>query len=412
MAEIKHVNMESTFETKNFESMAVKANLDNLERKYFEKLKAELMQILGGKTFEDIEKTQEIVLARRVHNKMAQILEFLKSKEINDEEMKEQAYKELLAWARDDVEKENPEEWLEQTFDLDELPRMKVRGAELDLSKTKVSYLPENLEVASLAISYTKKLTVLPKGIKLEKLYARYSEITTLEGVEVTKVIDIWGNEKIKSLPIGTKVEELNVGGSDLSTLEGVEVTKILHIAGTTKIKSLPSGTKVEELYVEYSVFSTLEGVEVTKILNIRGNETLTSLPSGTKVEELYAEYSGLSTLEGVEVTKILNINDNKKLKKLPIDTIVEELYARDSELSTLEGVTVTKILNISGNKKITRLPSGTKVENLCVAESLLQDLPDDLIVRNDLNVSGCSEIVKSKAREFYKKGQIGELTL
>ncbi|MBU1131727.1 hypothetical protein KKC32_00515, partial [Patescibacteria group bacterium] len=93
----------------NLETMGVKANLSNVERKYFDKLKAELKQILGGKTLEDIERTQDLVLARKASKKMSQILEFLKSKEINDEEMKEKSYEELLEWAPDDLEKENPE---------------------------------------------------------------------------------------------------------------------------------------------------------------------------------------------------------------------------------------------------------------------------------------------------------------
>ncbi|MBU1132023.1 hypothetical protein KKC32_02100, partial [Patescibacteria group bacterium] len=110
-------------ENQNLESLAVKANLSNVEREYFDKLKAELLQILNGRTLEDIEKTQDLVLARKSSKKMAEILEFLKSKEINDEEMKEKAYEELLEWANDDVGKENPEEWIKQTFDLGSLPR-------------------------------------------------------------------------------------------------------------------------------------------------------------------------------------------------------------------------------------------------------------------------------------------------
>ncbi|MBU1132025.1 hypothetical protein KKC32_02110 [Patescibacteria group bacterium] len=74
-------------ETKNLESMAVNANLSNVEREYFDKLKAELKQILGGKTLEDIEKTQDLVLARRVAKKMAEILEFLKTKEVETERL-------------------------------------------------------------------------------------------------------------------------------------------------------------------------------------------------------------------------------------------------------------------------------------------------------------------------------------
>ncbi|MBU1132291.1 hypothetical protein KKC32_03550, partial [Patescibacteria group bacterium] len=61
--------------------------LDNLERKYFDKLKAELKQILGGKMLEDIEKTQDLVLARKASKKMAEILEFLKTKEVETERL-------------------------------------------------------------------------------------------------------------------------------------------------------------------------------------------------------------------------------------------------------------------------------------------------------------------------------------
>ncbi|MBU1132548.1 hypothetical protein KKC32_04890 [Patescibacteria group bacterium] len=282
-------------ENQNLETMAVKANLNKLEREYFDKLKAELLQILNGKTLEDIERTQDLVLARKASKKMAEILEFLKSKDIKDEEMKEKSYEELLEWARDDLRKENAEEWLEQIFDLDSLPRVKVKGGELNLSKTKVSYLPKNLEVESLIMVYTRNLITLPYGMKLKELYAAYSEI------------------------------------------------------------------------------STLAGVEVTKVLGIVGNKIIRRLPSGMKLEELYAAESELSTLEGVEVTKILQIRDNQNIKRLPSEMKLDYLYA---------------------------------------LESGLEDLPDDLIVSERLNVRGCSERVKQKARELTERGQIGKLGL
>ncbi|MBU1132558.1 hypothetical protein KKC32_04940 [Patescibacteria group bacterium] len=365
-------------EAQNFESMAVKANLSNVEREYFEKLKAELKQILGGKTLEDIEKTQNLVLARKASGKMARILEFLKSKEINDEEMeerreKEKAYEELLVWARDDFGREDAEEWIEKTFDLDELPIVKVRRTKLDLSGTAVSYLPGKLQVDSLDISETKNLAALPDGIKLKKLDA---------------------------------------SGSELATLDGVEVTISINICFNNKIKSLPQGTSVEKLQATHSALSTLEGVEVTKFLNIISNRNIESLKKGTKLEQLHAEGRSLSTLEGVEVTKVLNINYNEKIASLPKGTKLEALYAAEGALSTLEGVEIAKILNIKGNKNIKSLPSGINLEELNASNCALEDLPNDLIVSGTLLISGCSETVKQKARELYEKGQIGTLAL
>ncbi|MBU1132549.1 hypothetical protein KKC32_04895 [Patescibacteria group bacterium] len=206
-------------ENQNLETMAVKANLSNVEREYFEKLKAELLQIFGGKTLDDIERTQDLVLARKVHKKMGQILEFLKSKEINDEEMKEKAYEELLEWARDDVEKENAEEWIERTFDLAEFPRMKVKGGVLDLSRTNVSYLPRFLEMRELNISYTLNLTRLPAGMVCDELFARKSVFATLENIYVRKVLNIGGNKKIKILPDGLVLQDLYAMDSGLETL-------------------------------------------------------------------------------------------------------------------------------------------------------------------------------------------------
>ncbi|MBU1132547.1 DUF2262 domain-containing protein, partial [Patescibacteria group bacterium] len=229
--------------------------------------------------------------------KMSQILEFLKSKEINDEEMKEKAYEELLEWARDDLEKENPEEWIEEKFDLDELPRMKVKGAKLDLTGTAVSYLPENLEIESLIIRGTKNLKALPVGIRLKKLDAAESGLLTLEGVEVTMELDINGNKKIISLPRGTKLQTLYAAESALSNLDEVEVTKVLGINNNKKIKSLARGTKLENLYASYDSLATLAGVEVTGYLSIRHNKQIKSLPEGMKVEVFEAEECGLEDL-------------------------------------------------------------------------------------------------------------------
>jgi len=165
LKKIKKNNMTEQIkaETKNLETLAMKANLSNVEREYFDKLKAELLQILGGKTLEDIEKTQDLVLARKASKKMTEILNLLKTKEVETKGLIIEDAKNPLAEAFKDGGADAPET-IDYELNFEELAEMNAAVYEdrgLDLWANEVKKAKENLGKMSL-----EKLEIIKREIK------------------------------------------------------------------------------------------------------------------------------------------------------------------------------------------------------------------------------------------------------
>ncbi|MBU1131761.1 hypothetical protein KKC32_00705, partial [Patescibacteria group bacterium] len=215
-------------ESQNLETMAVKANLDNLEQKHFDKLKAELLQILGGKPFEDIEKTQDLVLARTVNKKMAEILNFLKTKEVKTERLIIKDAKNPFAEAFRDGGVDAPET-IDYELDFEELADMNVavyenRGLhawaeEVKKAKEKLGKMRlEKLEIIKREIKEGAIPIIMPgKRAMLE---------TTLEQIKMLR-------PKFKSF---NKEEEL----ADGSSLVGEHLNQLINERNELLVSDIP----------------------------------------------------------------------------------------------------------------------------------------------------------------------------
>ncbi|MBU1132186.1 hypothetical protein KKC32_02995 [Patescibacteria group bacterium] len=186
-------------ETENFETMAVKANLSNVEREYFDKLKAELKQILGGKTFEEIEKTQDLVLARKASKKMSEILNFLKTKEVETKGLIIKDAKNPFAEAFRDGGVDAPET-IDYVLNFEELADMNAKvyetrglqkwAEEVKKAKEKLGKMSiEQLEIIKQEIKEGSIPIIMPgKKIMME---------TTLEQIKKLRPIFKKENEEI-----------------------------------------------------------------------------------------------------------------------------------------------------------------------------------------------------------------------
>ncbi|MBU1132187.1 hypothetical protein KKC32_03000 [Patescibacteria group bacterium] len=185
----------------NLETLAVKANLSNIEREYFEKLKAELKQLLGGKTLEDIEKTQDLVLARKVSKKMSQILEFLKTKEVETKGLIIKDAKNPFAEAFKDGGVDAPET-IDYELDFEELADMnaavyenrgllswaeEVKRAKEKLGKMsleKLEIIKQEIKEGAIPIIMPGKRVMLETTLdEIKKLTPRYKS----EGAEIAE---------------------------------------------------------------------------------------------------------------------------------------------------------------------------------------------------------------------------------
>ncbi|MBU1132557.1 hypothetical protein KKC32_04935 [Patescibacteria group bacterium] len=215
-------------ESQNLESLAVKANLSNAEREYFDKLKAELKEILGGKTLDDIERTQDLVLARRVNKKMGQILSFLKSKEVETKELIIKDAKNPFAEAFEDGGADAPEE-IKYELNFEELADMNakvyescglpewaedVRKAQEKLGKMSL----EKLEIIKQEIKEGAIPIIMPgKRVMLE---------TTLKQIKMLR-------PKFKNL---NKEEEL----ADESSLVGEHLNQLINERNELLVSDIP----------------------------------------------------------------------------------------------------------------------------------------------------------------------------
>ncbi|MBU1132183.1 hypothetical protein KKC32_02980 [Patescibacteria group bacterium] len=217
----------------NLETMEVKANLSNVEREYFDKLKAELKQILGGKTLEDIEKTQDLVLARKASKKMAEILEFLKTKEVETERLIIKDAKNPFAEAFFDGGADAPET-IDYELNFEELADMNAAVYEdrgLDLWAEEVKKAKENLGKMSL-----EKLEIVKREIKEGAIPSimpgkRVMMETTLKQIKMLR-------PKFKSF---NKEEEL----ADESYLEWEHFKQLINTRNELLVSDVPEGSYI-----------------------------------------------------------------------------------------------------------------------------------------------------------------------
>lgn len=169
-----------------------------------------------------------------------------------------------------------------------------VRG-NLELYKTKIESLPEDLEVqGNLDVSYTN-IASLPKGLKVGgNLYAMACE-------------------KLESIPNDLQVKgSLNISYTNITSLpQGVQVGTLQLIS--TPITSLPKNLKLRGLDLTSSSIASLpEGLEVDGLLVLKGSNI-------TKVSQLPLDLKGNFTIDAWgfnEVDFWKHVNLSKQLSK------------------------------------------------------------------------------------------------
>ena len=172
---------------------------------------------------------------------------------------------------------------------------LKIVRGNLEIYKTKIQSLPEDLEVqGNLDISYTN-IASLPKGLKVGgNLYA-----TACGNLEtIPKDLQVKGSlnlsyTNITSLPEGLQVGTLQLVGSKITSLPKNLKLRFLDLQGTP-IASLP------------------EGLEVDGMLNLKGSNI-------TKVSQLPLDLKGNFTIDAWGFNEIdfwKNVNLSKQLSK------------------------------------------------------------------------------------------------
>jgi hypothetical protein len=88
--------------------------------------------------------------------------------------------KQFVDWARDEVGADDPEAWLENHFDLNDIANPRLKGVILVLNELKtLNRLPPNIKGSELYASYSK-LEAIPANNVWDEFHADHTQITEI----------------------------------------------------------------------------------------------------------------------------------------------------------------------------------------------------------------------------------------
>jgi len=152
-------------------------------------------------------------------------------------------------------------------------------------------------------------------------------------------------------------------------------------------IKALPSDIKIS-----HSLEANFSGLEkLPKALDLKILEI-----AGCPIKELPLD---------IKVLKVL-VASNSFLEKLPEGLNLETVYLINCPIKELPvNIKISYLLNVCYSK-LEKLPEGLNLGELYLGGSQVQELPDDLFV-SVIQIQGCSEKIKQKAKKLKALGQI-----
>lgn len=239
---------------------------------------------------------------------------------------------------------------------ISELPKNLTVSGELDLSKTKIKELPEDLRVEFLCLNnLIKKIPT--------STYAKALDLSGSDDVEIPEGFSVgticWGLSKVSKLPEGFKVTHDNL---DLSTSNITELPELLLVGGELKlpkgVKTIPEWLQADSLNLQNSEIKELPWNLKVGSLNI----------NNTKIKELPVQVS----------FKLLSLR-NTPIEKLPPELKeVGFLDIRGTEIESLSEL--KKVDTVYLNDKVHTLPPDLEVgKRVYVKENQLKDVPENL---------------------------------
>lgn len=141
--------------------------LASVQRRYLDRLIRELDELAEGRSKEAIFASGDLELVRIYTDKVLEIASFIKDSEIKSAEAGREF---LINWLTSEVGDPHPEHSVDNGFDLREWPKIKSIRGDIDLSNTKISFVPPGLVVNCIDVSNCNKLTKLPDFIDIKSI--------------------------------------------------------------------------------------------------------------------------------------------------------------------------------------------------------------------------------------------------
>lgn len=249
---------------------------------------------------------------------------------------------------------------------IGELPNNMVVNGDLNLRNTRIKKIPDSLVVkGELTLAGTS--AKLPNNFTVNgNLDLSDSTVTELpDNLTVTGTLSLWRAKNIRRLPENLTVGFLNLTMTEISTLpKSLKITEGLDISDTP-ITTLPDYIKVKDLVVY--------------------NGKLKKLPDNMVLNKLTISRSNITKLpRNLTVKKDLNLW-NSNIREIPADLKVRNLNP-PMKIKLPDNFTIYGTLGMTCSDN-TKLPKGLTVGSLRLSNSKIKNLPNDLVVKTNLNI-------------------------
>ena len=258
-------------------TLELSANFTPRERKYFYKLRDELEAIVGGVSIEKLNKPSDVAQLKRIRAKLEEILKFIQDREMEVEVWGRERF---MEWVEEfHLENKLTDEWVDKNIEFRD--DVIICKKDLILSRTDITYLPNNLSVAGyLDLSRCTSLVQLPDNLTVVS-NVDLRDCTSLtylpDNLTFLGDLNLCHCTSLTQLPDNLQIgRNLDLSGCTALTHlpDGLGVKASCDLSGCTELKHLPDDIQIGSS-LTISVLSTLrlwtEAMQLKKRGQIKG---------------------------------------------------------------------------------------------------------------------------------------------